>query len=546
VGSPGDAPDRAQPASHLARAVPSASRLPVLLLRTHIIANYSNPAYGCHKKYILNFFPSPYNLVDYLAVILSWVFPLQFSWKLILSLYIILLPWSIFYLIRSVDKRKTILGFFSFLFIYSWYFNKGFVNFVFSLPFFFFTLGFWWQSQNRLTWKRQALLCVLILCVYLSHLITYMILLFTFAILMIVAVRDFQKGVRTALPFLPSLLLLAGAFTYYSPTYAGGNGPLVLLYGSLERKLELAFSPFSPYFTSFSPAREGKILLAAGMVALPLFIATIRTLGRNYFFILLCMLMILYISLPEDISQLNYVANRVVILLPLMGLLLLSTPTTALFQAIFLLLIVSLSTLHLGSTLLDYYSANQGLHDYYAAMQQIPARKRVYFRTAPQLYYIGHITPFAMFDAYYYLENGGGAMPGGLVDFIGPLRPVQFKHPIPRPVDDRTFYPSILARVQRGGYAAVIRAEEAELANAASKYGLKPVFTAGSLALYRKERTSTLKPPPWPPRDETEPLHTYDYLLLYQDASRIDPMILRKFEHIFSAGFAHVFKNREN
>jgi hypothetical protein len=112
--------------------------------------------------------------------------------------------------------------------------------------------------------------------------------------------------------------------------------------------------------------------------------------------------------------------------------------------------------------------------------------------------------------------------------------------------EPRAFYPSILARVRRGGYAAVIRAEEAELAIAASEYGLKPVLTVGSLTLYRKERTSTLGPPPWPPRDETEPLHTYDYLLLYQDASRIDPMILRDFEHVFSAGFAHVFKSREN
>src|SRR5918992_2775158 len=74
---------------------------PYHLLRTHIIANYSNPAYDYHEKYILNFFPSPYSLVDYLAVILSWIFPLQFSWKLILSLYVILLPWSMFYLIRS-------------------------------------------------------------------------------------------------------------------------------------------------------------------------------------------------------------------------------------------------------------------------------------------------------------------------------------------------------------------------------------------------------------------------------------------------------------
>ena len=166
---------------------------PYHLLRTHIIANYSNPAYGYPEKYVLNFFPSPYSFVDYLVVILNWIFTLQFSWKLILSLYIILFPWSIFYLIRSVNEQKTILGFFSFLFVYSWYFNMGFVNFVFSLPFFFFTLGFWWRSQNRLTWKREVLLCVLIVCVYLSHFITYVILIFTFTILMVLASRSIHR-----------------------------------------------------------------------------------------------------------------------------------------------------------------------------------------------------------------------------------------------------------------------------------------------------------------------------------------------------------------
>src|SRR5262249_9485901 len=154
----------------------------------HVILNYKSPVFDYQRLFDVSLFPMPYMIVDYLMVIIGSLLSVQLAGKIVLSMYVVLLPTSIFYFIRSVDKTRIILVLFAFLFIYNWHFNKGFVSFVFSIPFFFFTLGYWWRAKN-LTWSRQLILSGLILCVYLSHLYTFLFLIYAFALLLILT-RD--------------------------------------------------------------------------------------------------------------------------------------------------------------------------------------------------------------------------------------------------------------------------------------------------------------------------------------------------------------------
>lgn len=111
------------------------------LWRAHILLNYHASGFNYDKIFEVSLFPMPYIATDYCLMVLGLLFPLELAGKIILSVYIILLPASVFYLIYAVDKSKIILGFFGFLFIYNWYFNKGHTHFVFSIPLFLFTVG---------------------------------------------------------------------------------------------------------------------------------------------------------------------------------------------------------------------------------------------------------------------------------------------------------------------------------------------------------------------------------------------------------------------
>jgi hypothetical protein len=479
-------------------------------------------------------------------------FFLEISGKILLSLYIIL-PLSVFYLIKSIDEDKVFLGFFSFIFIYNWYFNKGFISFVFSIPFFFFALGYWWKSQNTLTWKHEFVLAGLILCVYLTHLFAFVIFLFTFTVIFLLTVHNARKGILTILPFLPSLILLGMASLYNTPTYIEGNGPFVLLYGSLQRRIDLIFSRKFSYFVSFTPDRERKIFLITSVVVLILFIANIRAIisnirmmRLNVFFTILLAFVMLYLLLPEHVSHVAYIANRLILFLPFLGLLCLWAPKTILYRNIFLLILISLSISYLWITFLNYHSVNTQLHDYDMGMRQIPPKSRAYMYTDPRLSYIGQVTPFEFFDAYYRMERGAQGMRAVSEQFVGPMRLVQLRHPIHRTMDDTDYYPDILAKVYSGGYALVVAAATpAERLAIEEKYGLKRVLTISCLTLYRKDQASRLRPPLESPREDPRGLaKKYDYVLLYQAAANIDPIMTSDFEPIFSAGFAHVFKRK--
>jgi hypothetical protein len=572
---------------------------PYHLLRAHIIANYSNPSFNYNETFTLSFFPVPYILVDYLLLMFNWLFSIQIAGKILLSMYVVLLPWSTFYLIRSVDKSKTVLGFFSFLLIYNWYFSMGFINFVFSIPFFLFAVGYWWRVKDRPTWKSQLLLSGLILCVYLSHLYAYVFLFCAFATLAVLSFRSVRRVLETCIPFLP-LILIGGSLAYHWLQYAQGSNPKILLYPSLRKKIFLAIGKKMPYFISFSPTWETSVLFIAAGIALALLMLNIRTLKRNVsfalwlmltllyflyyfisfspawerkilyialaatltlliyniltlkqntFFALLLVLTLLYMLLPTLITPgYNFLAARILIFVVFIGLLVLEVPKTVFSRGVVLLILVVLSTLHLVGTLRVYQSVNQELHDYYAAIEQIPEGEPVLFRVDKQIRRVGRINPFVFFGAYYHIEKGDGTVPpiGG---FIGTLRAVKYKHKLP--VDhasqiknlSRLLASSGGERVDPGGYLVVL-SEGDEVVDLADRYGYKPVLTAGSIIFYQRESKVSEKFPEqeyftvgWPDQD-------YDYLLLYQDVLRIDPIIVQDFEHIFSQGRAHVFRRQ--
>jgi hypothetical protein len=75
--------------------------------------------------------------------------------KILLTAYVVLFPVSVRYALRSIDPRAGFLAVLAFPFLYNFTFQMGFFNFCFSLPAFFFAVGFWLRRPERMGLSGQ-------------------------------------------------------------------------------------------------------------------------------------------------------------------------------------------------------------------------------------------------------------------------------------------------------------------------------------------------------------------------------------------------------
>jgi hypothetical protein len=311
------------------------------------------------------------------------------------------------------------------------------------------------------------------------------------------------------------------------------------------------------YFLSFSPHLEKGIFCIAGLVAIVLLIYSLRTLKRNIFFGLSLVLVLLYAVLPTTVSiKYVYFSCRVLIFVIFVGLLSLEVPKTVVGRLAVLVAAVGFSLAHIGITLASYRSVDRQVQDYYAAIENIPAGERVLFETDRQLLHIGRISPFAFLGDYYYIDRGGriplvaSAQTSTQADDI--FRSVRYRQTAVTRADMAAKFERLLALGRShtcdiNGYAiALSTGKDGEATLLSEKCGYKRLWSMGRLAVYRREF--------YPAAADKSPADSgyytygfnqgYDYVLLYQDESRIDRTMTKDFELIFCQGYAHVFKRR--
>ena len=143
----------------------------------HILKVYHN-----HENYILRevhernptLFPNWTSHV--LMAGFMFVFPPLICEKIFFSLCIGLLPLSLLYLLNSVQKGKTLFCLVGFTFAYNYLLHMGFYNFALSVSLFFFALGYWWRSEDKLNPKTLVMTYVWLIFVYFTHFQSYALL----------------------------------------------------------------------------------------------------------------------------------------------------------------------------------------------------------------------------------------------------------------------------------------------------------------------------------------------------------------------------------
>jgi hypothetical protein len=145
---------------------------PTHVNNVEIMLDLGKPNLGVLDEfYTLNYTLAP-NWLDHASLlVLMSIFPMLVAEKLFLSGYVILLPVAMRYAIRAVNQ-SSILVLLGFPFIYNYLFHMGFYNFSYSLPMFFFFVGYWLKRDGLLTHRDIAPLLGLSLLLYFCHLVS--------------------------------------------------------------------------------------------------------------------------------------------------------------------------------------------------------------------------------------------------------------------------------------------------------------------------------------------------------------------------------------
>jgi hypothetical protein len=124
------------------------------------------------EYYILNKDPVP-NWFGHLVMAgLMYFMPALVAEKVLLSGYVILLPISIRYVLRTIRPDTGFLTILAFPFIYNFLFHMGFYNFSYSLAMFFFAVGYWLKHRERFTLRETIILTTLSLVLYFCHIVS--------------------------------------------------------------------------------------------------------------------------------------------------------------------------------------------------------------------------------------------------------------------------------------------------------------------------------------------------------------------------------------
>lgn len=292
-----------------------------------VLRHYGDPDAGLLREYYAFNREAVPNWLSFflLGPALSFL-PVALAEKVLLSLYILLLPLSARFALRSVDPRAAWLSLLIFPFLYNFMFNMGFFNFCFSLAAFFFAVGFYLRRPEEMGLARTGGLALLVLLVYFCHPVTFVVTvaaLFTLAGWR--ALLDRRAGLWPAarhwllapvLACLPALILMAS----FVGARTGARVTALTLWAKLKHLAGLY---------SLASMTRWTIPLAA-LVALLFFVLTLvclRLRGRrplqpaDGLFAAAAVLLAIYLAAPNDLSGGGFISHRLN-LFPFLALLL--------------------------------------------------------------------------------------------------------------------------------------------------------------------------------------------------------------------------------
>jgi hypothetical protein len=146
---------------------------PVAINNGNILRQYNNPDLPAFREYLtISDKPDPNWVVHLILAGLMFFFPPLIAEKIILSGYVLLLPLSVRYAIRSIRPESSFIAVLSFPFIYNYLLHVGFYNFMYSLPVFFYLVGCRIRHPGKPALRHAVLLATLAALLYFCHIVS--------------------------------------------------------------------------------------------------------------------------------------------------------------------------------------------------------------------------------------------------------------------------------------------------------------------------------------------------------------------------------------
>lgn len=343
------------------------------------------------EYYELNKNPVP-NWFGHLVMAgLMYIVPPLVAEKILLSGYVILLPISIRYALHAIRPDAVFLAFLAFPFIYNCLFHMGFYNFSYSLPMFFFVVGYWLKYQNRFTLGKIVTLTLLSLLLYFCHLFSLVTAYMAIALLTIwLTVLDAQQSrqqqfklqslgrafsIRALVPlcaFLPTLILVV---MFLSRKSTGNSATVWYPVAVWKRVLDLfilrSITSYEKVELLFSTA------LAVLFVAVCLYVLRSKVVHRQMkswdgFLLIAATYVVIYFIAPDSMSGGGNIKERLM-LYPFFALILWFGGHSyhRLVKQRIQLVAVGIALMLLGLHTMKYAELNNYLEEYLSGMHLI-------------------------------------------------------------------------------------------------------------------------------------------------------------------------------
>ena len=184
------------------------------LLTVHMMHEYNNPAFNYAEFYVPSFHAIPHLAHTLLVYLLAFAFPLLVAHKIVISVYALLLPVSIFLLLAVLNPKRVAAGYVGFLLVYNVPLLRGYHDYTLGIPLVFLTLTYWLRHRDQMTLVRTGVTMLLIVAVYLSHVFNVLVLGLSMLVFVLHRGWSLPAVTRVLLLFLPASVLLIEYVVY--------------------------------------------------------------------------------------------------------------------------------------------------------------------------------------------------------------------------------------------------------------------------------------------------------------------------------------------
>jgi ABC-type lipoprotein export system ATPase subunit len=419
---------------------------PSHLYNSQILAWYFNPSSNFRLFYNLSPILFPNWLTYIILAPLMLIVPALIAEKILLSIYVALVPLSVWYLLDSIHYKQTLLTLACFGLIYNYLFLMGFYNFVFSIPLVLITIGYWWKHRERIGWREIIVINLLCVIIWFGHIVGYAIALFAIGLLALLQIRKGGKTfLKTMVCILPSTVLF---INYYLGSNIAGAPEIDLsrvsdlLINLLKMKVLVSYDAVQEYI-AYSVA-----VLFALMLVYTIW-TKLRGKGKwidrftysdSILLLVLCLL-VLYLILPWSMGPGGWLNDRFALLICLLLLTWFVEGKQKSWRIGFAVLATCIALVNVGYIFFAFNHFNSGLREYTSGTKVIEKGKVIlpfFFDGYGDSERVGIYVNAAN---YYALDNGGINLGNYEVQFD--YFPIKFNNRFIPPVDDTEWVQTI-------------------------------------------------------------------------------------------------------